>query len=375
MARRPEGWRLIRSGRPGCKVWLVRFTHDGERIKRSTGETDVGKAKEAAARIYAEVVSGLRPSGREELAPAPEALDVLVAEWLVAQEAILHESTVRQYEMYFHSRFLDFFKTLGDITTARANDYTRGRLRVVRRKSVLKELSALRGFLAWAKEQGHLLDLPTIESPPRKAVGRPDPKKRYKAGRVELSRAEVEQIIAQVPERSRGGFPAKAFFTVLWETGLRPGTVARLRAPDDYKVGALKLKVRAEADKARYDRTIPLSAGARAALDEVCPELGLLFGERDLRCTLRKAARDAELDDDKADRITPYDIRHARLTYLASRTTNLTGLAFLAGHRQVPTPARNVHGHYAAAEEVLVSAVTAGSARAPNADGVSEAAE
>ncbi len=233
MARRPDGWRLIRSGRPGCKVWLVRFTHNGRRIKRSTGETDPRKAAKAGEMIYARIIAGLDdPHERNAVPPAPgTALDVLVAEWLVAQEGMLHETTVAQYEMYFRSRFLDFFRTLDGITTARAKDYVRSRLRRVQRKSVLKELSALRGFLAWAKEQDHLHELPVIESPPRKAVGRPDPRMRRRA-LVELSRSEIERVIAHVPQRSRGGYPARAFFRVMWETGLRPGTLFRLRAPD-----------------------------------------------------------------------------------------------------------------------------------------------
>ena len=55
------------------------------------------------------------------------------------------------------------------------------------------------------------------------------------------------------------------------ETGLRPGTLQRLRAPDDYQPGSQFLRIRAEADKARYAREVPLTARAREVLDELCP--------------------------------------------------------------------------------------------------------
>ncbi len=127
--------------------------------------------------------------------------------------------------------------------------------------------------------------------------------------------------------------------------------------------------MRDEADKVRYGRHVPLSAQARTALDEVCPEVGLLFPERDLSSTLRAAARRAGLDEEKVERLSNYDFRHARLTYLASRTTNLTGLAFLAGHRQVTTTAKYVHGRFDAAEDVLAAAAGDGEPRAVAGDG------
>ncbi len=354
MARSPEGWALVRSGRPQNKTWFVRFTHGGYRIKRSTGETEVGRAKEAAARIYAAFVSG-----REEVAgPRPKAsaepLDVLLAHWLTDLESSLDETTVDQYAMYAR-RFIPFFRRLERITKSTAADYSRARLREVRRKTLLKELSALRGFLAWCVEKNLLPEGPLIESPSRKSVGQPDPKGRFKRGHVDLCEAEVEAILAALPRQSRRGLVARAFFRVLWETGLRPGTVAALRAPDDYRKGSSVLVVRDEADKNRFGRQLPLTDKAREALDQVCPDIGLLFGAHRLRETLRAAAHRAQLPDGKAERITSYDFRHARLTFMASATPDLVGIAYLAGHRRVSTTALYVHGNEKAAAEVLAS--------------------
>jgi hypothetical protein len=51
-----------------------------------------------------------------------------------------------------------------------------------------------------------------------------------------------------------------------------------------------------------------------------------------------------------------YDFRHARLTDLVSRSGDLTGVAYLAGHKNVTTTNRYVHPSRRAAERVLAQA-------------------
>ena len=58
MARPKKGWKLYLDRRR--KIYFVRFTHDGRRHTLPTGERDPGAAAAAAARTYAEVVSGQR---------------------------------------------------------------------------------------------------------------------------------------------------------------------------------------------------------------------------------------------------------------------------------------------------------------------------
>jgi hypothetical protein len=50
-------------------------------------------------------------------------------------------------------------------------------------------------------------------------------------------------------------------------------------------------------DKNRFGREVPLSEAARAALDQVCPDVGLLFGSHDYRRLLREAAKAAGIDE------------------------------------------------------------------------------
>jgi hypothetical protein len=75
-----------------------------------------------------------------------------------------------------------------------------------------------------------------------------------------------------------------------------------LRAPEDYRPGSRFLRIRAEADKARYARELLLSERAREVLDEVCPEKGILFLEFAWRYPLRTAATPPRLMAHRAKR-------------------------------------------------------------------------
>jgi len=56
MARKPEGFTLHRDER--TRYWIARFTHNGQRYKRSTRERDRSSAQEIASRIVGEVTQG-----------------------------------------------------------------------------------------------------------------------------------------------------------------------------------------------------------------------------------------------------------------------------------------------------------------------------
>ena len=86
-------------------------------------------------------------------------------------------------------------------------------------------------------------------------------------------------------------------------------------------------------DKNRFGREVPLSEGARAALDQVWPDVGRLFGSHNYRRLLREAAKAAGIDEYRAARISDYDLRHSRLTHLGQVSSNLSGVMFLAGHK------------------------------------------
>jgi integrase len=372
MPRVAEGWTLREDPRTG--IFLVRFRVAGQRLQRSTGESLRARATVVAARIYSEaVVDSTRTSDHDEaplrvatpaavearVAPPSPAraglvtLESAFARWVKSLDGELDESTVDTYELYARKHWAPHFRTLEAIDDNSCAELVRARLAKVRRRTVLKEISALRGFLAWAVG-AHLIDrAPTIESPGRRVVGTEHDGGKRRRVLVELEPLEVEAILTALPERTAHGHPARSFFTVLYETSLRYSTVTALRAPEDYARGRSDLVIRNEADKARFGRILPLSRRAAAALDMVCPQEGLIFGRISLRGVLKAAGIAAGLEPFRAHHLGYHTFRHARLTHLGERTTNLAGLAYLAGHKHVTTTALYVHAGRRAASALL----------------------
>jgi len=347
MAGKTQGWKLDRNPRTG--IYQVRFRVGGKRYHRSTGKTDRAKAQSAAARLVRRVTEGDRLDHTAPDVPLPE----LIGSWLAGVRTAVSPETARTWELYAGSHFIPHFRTTeGLCSESRLREYMRVRLGVVKARTVQKELSALRSLFAWMVERGLLHEAPAVPKVPRRATGTAHPSGRRK--RIVLSPEEMDAIVAALSERTRDGQPCRAYFAVMRETGLRPGTLQRLRAPDDYRPGAEFLKIRAEADKARYEREVPLTARARQVLDEVCPAEGIIFPKFAWRYPLRTAARAAGLEADRASKVKPYDFRHSVATELTERSGNLLGVGYLLGHRHATTTNQYVHARRRAAESVLL---------------------
>jgi integrase len=260
----------------------------------------------------------------------------MFAEWLAAIETTIAESTHGLWSIYVSAHYLDTFDTSADFTAGKAAEYMRRRLGEVSRETVKKELSALRSFFRWLAEQEHTdgeIKAPAI---PRSALGvRATTRHR---GRADMGPGDVARILAALPvwssESHPDRFPVRSFFVVLWETGLRPATVEAVSVPEHYRPGVAGLRIDDAIDKARFGRTVPLTPEAVAALDAHASS-GVIFGAHDWRGFLRRAAAAAGLHE-LAERVTPYDLRHARATALAAGG-DLPGAAFLLGHRKVST--------------------------------------
>lgn len=328
MARR-TGWRLRKRG----DTYSVRFRVGSERFEIATGARDLVGATRRAEAIYADAIAGrLKERTRFRLA-ADTPLEEVAALWLADMEAEVDAETVGLWKSYVRAHWRQHFGRLVDLTESNMAAYGRARLRAVLAVTARKELSALRRFVRWLAEQEHVSAPPVVPSLAKGAIGTRFEKRR-RGQPTEISAEEARAIVAALPERSRKhGHIVRARFVVAYETALRPATLDALSVPEHYRRGADALRIAAEIDKARYGRQVPLSPAARAALDAVCPERGLLFGRHDHRDQLERAARRV-LDETRAATFTAYDLRHCRLTELAE-TGNVTGAAYLAGHRRV----------------------------------------
>lgn len=101
--------------------------------------------------------------------------------------------------------------------------------------------------------------------------------------------------------------------------------------------GAPDLLIVRGADKARYERRLPLTEAARKALDEVCPDVGLIFPREPGRGHLRAAGVAAGLSPAVVAALVPYSLRHARFTHLVEIGAPLLGVQYLAGHQKLTT--------------------------------------
>lgn len=363
MGRRAEGWRIRRVPEP-AGPFQVRFTHDGRRYEFALGTCDPGAATEAAARRYADVVSGRQAAQakveRSVVDDTPALY--LFALWIDAMKNTRAAGTVRTWKVYART-FARTFIVASDFTVAKVDAFVNERLGAALRKTIAKELSALRTFLEWAVKVGHLVDAPTVPRLPRSAAGTRTGtrKERHTA----FPRETLERLLAAMPAWSRAKpakdgeperrFAVAAYFRVLWETGLRGGTIDRLEVPRHYRVGATSLFVSDDIDKNKFGRKLDLTDGARAALDSVAPTKGVIFGKHDRRRYLDDAAKEIGMSEEDRASLCAYDIRHSRATQLLEATGNLPGVAFIVGHTQVTTTNKYAHGSARAARDVLAA--------------------
>ena len=68
----------------------------------------------------------------------------------------------------------------------------------------------------------------------------------------------------------------RARYVFAWETGLRPSTISRLLM-SDYNRNTKTLHVRCYADKARFDRDLPLTPRAWNVIESSAPSAGPIF--------------------------------------------------------------------------------------------------
>jgi integrase len=279
-----------------------------------------------------------------------------VADWIAVVSAQVDPLTKGLYELHMRVHLGPHFKSLDGITTGSIAEYGRNRLAVVKRATLQKERSTLRGFLDWCAERGHLESVPEFPPLPRKAAGTPHPQRRRGVA-TDLSPEECLTVIEALPQWStpragRPAFPVRARFVVMYETALRPATLDALSVPEHWTRGQDSLLITDAIDKARFGRTLPLSTRAMAALASVVRGKGLIFGKHDYRPQLVKASKG--LAAQKRATFTAYDFRHARITELAE-TGNLTGTQYMAGHKRVSTTAIYTRPGLKAAKRVLAS--------------------
>lgn len=308
-------------------------------------------------------------AGRISKAPTPDARSLAkqAERWRESVASLYDKRTVVSLRHYAAHWPAFFGANVDAIDGAALSRFMACRLAKVTRKTVTKELWALRAFLTWLVEVAKIVDcMPPFPKIPRRALGVRSGRQRETI--VELSREQVEALLTAIDELTalppKGTPPppgrprtaerraALPRYTLMAETGLRPETIDLLEAPLHFMRGATTLNITADIDKNRWARELPLSPRALAVLVDVCPVKGPIFGPKRWVDVFKEAVIKAGLPKETA----PYDLRHACGTHgVEASGGNLTGVAYLLGHKQVTTTNRYVHSNQRAAETVLAA--------------------
>ena len=342
-------------------------------------------AQEAAEKRYGELIAGRSLSPKDRVLTTAT-LDELGAMWLDAIETPSNKPSVDVKGTYVRTwaAFASDAATLlsgeprwkGDARTplerlvsdAGPEDLVMERLRRVLRKTVRKEVSALVAFFRWAVTRKYLAAAPPRPVLPAGETGVRSGKQR--AAPVDIDAVEARAIIDALPEWStdspRKGQPAfrvRDPHDFMWEQTWRQITIGRLSVPENWRPGANKVVLRDADDKARYGRTVKLSARAQAILERCAPKAGLIFGKHDYRAFIKAAALKV-LPRAKALLFAAYDFRHGRINNLLETSGSLHGVAFVAGHKQLTTTNAYLRGQQRHGDAVMDAADAALAARA-----------
>jgi hypothetical protein len=185
-------------------IWYgVGTTPDGRRVHRSTRTRSRETAAQRLPLIVEQEEAGVQATF-SEVTNTP--LEELLAAWLTsaATEVSSAQGDGSLFETYAR-HFLRFFQTSARLCDEVAiEQYKEHRLGQVQATTVRGELSALRRLHRWMKKR-------------------------------KLLPAEMDAILAHLPEFTRKGYPVRDFVTFVRETSLRPSTVFGLRARHDHQ--------------------------------------------------------------------------------------------------------------------------------------------
>lgn len=208
------------------------------------------------------------------------------------------------------------------------------------RSSVSRHLSAIRGFLRFARQRGLLQrDIGTLVPTPK--IRRPLPKF-FKVD-------EMLQLVQCPDPTTQLGRRDRALFEVLYGAGLRVGEAVELDVEDiDLDSGWVRVF-----GKGSKERQVPLGKPALLAIQEYLSdrarpkdEKALFLNFRGTRLTTRSVARilTRHLVRMAASKsLSPHGLRHSFATHLLAAGADLRTIQELLGHSRLSTTQRYTH--------------------------------
>ncbi len=254
---------------------------------------------------------------------------------------------------YHYAHIAKHFESLvGLASDALHTTFKNARLAKCSRETHKKERGTLAALFEWIETKPWGFMRPALPKLGKKDKGTRDA--RRKSAEVPMSEAEVEALIANLPEQTskRGRAcnpfrPIRDAVLVEWDTSLRPITIERLRLHEHWQPERPnELFIAAAIDKEGYERTIPLTPRLAALFQRRASALpdgqGPLLGpyQSALRSHWYAAAKAAGIDERRAKKISVYDFRHAAGKRLIDATGNIRGAAYMLGHRNATSTHR-----------------------------------
>lgn len=246
------------------KAWIKGVS----RLQKSTGQRETEAALRVAWTLYREYMADAEAGRLTNIAPSQSGeIGELGKSWLKSSGKDARDSeTGRGYRSNIKTLEAHFPNGIRSVTTKAGIAFRDCRMGEVCRNSVVKELRILRSLLAFAQEKGLIASIPGIPSPPKGKKGTPTGQGRKAPP---LLAQDVEDILALIPKAAaRSKFPLQALCTLLWETGLRPLLWLRVRPSVHLRKKGV-LHITEDIDKNKWERDIPLSRRAQAAIKAV----------------------------------------------------------------------------------------------------------
>lgn len=237
------------------------------------------------------------------------------------------------------------------VTPTDVREFRQHQLNVERRKAstINRRLAALSAYMAWAKQAGLIEHDPTqgirniakVDGGPKYL----DKKQQYALQRAVEKDVQLSRL--RYPKRWVARQRDASLVTVLLNTGLRLQEALDLRL-SDVQIGDRKGQLIVRRGKGRKQRTIPLNAEARKALQEwmaVRPQCSGDFlwvavesdtegalSSRSVQRVILRLGQDAGLKN-----LTPHMLRHSFAKNLVDSGVGLEKVAALLGHSNLNT--------------------------------------
>jgi integrase len=322
--------------RTGSPYWWASYIERGQRVRRSTGTTDIGEAKALEAQWRTQ-------AHREQHwdAKAPRTFEEVMVQYLQGSSHLRSIETLKMQTGILRRFFGG--REVGGISGQDVKAYIRHRKAEGRAAATInRELAALSSAINYCNREWDW----SLPNPVKgRMLKEPHHRERY------LTRAEVGRLVTEA-RKLRFGDLLGDFIELAVHTGCRRGELLGLEwSRITLERGREAITLNARHTKSGKPRQVPLNATAVASVKrraawraEHAPDSPWVFCRagggpvKSLRNGFEKAAEDAGLED-----LRIHDLRHTAASWLVTDGAPLEVVKELLGHSSITMSERYAH--------------------------------